>query len=233
MFETLCSPTTSKGNIHHIHHASQQNSFFLWHRHVACHRKLVASFVICGGSFLSGCLAGEGKMIDSLMAVNQVERLGPKLPSASKWTSHKSRYRLEDQKYTRQNQMLMCKIIRIMQQQPGKVREYTRALQAFLCQILPVIPFLLRDLSTATAFQQKAVMADWLSWWQKGMAKFILSFKHVSDLKVSRFGNRHSFEIPEPLRKTKSLHFKHLSSPGWGSSNWKSWHALVGGSEAK
>jgi hypothetical protein len=56
--------------------------------------------------------------------------------------------------------MLMCKIIRIMQQQPGKVREYTRALQAFLCQILPVIPFLQRDLSTATAFQQKAVMAD-------------------------------------------------------------------------
>lgn len=24
MFETLCSPTTSKGNIHHIHHASPQ-----------------------------------------------------------------------------------------------------------------------------------------------------------------------------------------------------------------
>lgn len=69
-----------------------------------------------------------------------------------------------------------------------------------------------QDLSTSTAFQQKAVMADWLSWWQKGMAEFRLSFKHVSDLKVSRFGNRHSFEIPEPLRKTKSLHFKHLSS---------------------
>ena len=156
MFESLCSPTTSKCNIHHIHHASQQNSFFLWNRHVACHRKLVASFVICGGSFLSGCLAGEGKMIDSLMAVNQVERLGSKLPSASKWTSHKSRHRLEDQKYTRQNQMLMCKIIRIMQQQPGKVREYTRALQAFVCQILPVIPFLLRDPVNFYSFPAKS-----------------------------------------------------------------------------
>ena len=219
MFETLCSPTTSKGNIHHIHHASQQNSFFLWNRHVACHHKLVASFVICGGSFLSGCLAGEGKMIDSLMAVNQVERLGPKFPSASKWTSHKSRHRLEiggpelysTEPYVDAKSFASCS---------NNLRklEGTRALsKPFYAKFFQSYLFFY---VTCQLLQLSSKRPSWPTDWADGKKVWQNSYQ-VSNMSSIYCKSLSIWEPalvwdPEPLRlrKTKSLHFKHLSSPG-------------------